>query len=84
MRQPKPITVERHAPPSSGRIAWSAEPKPSAFTGNVKPEEKKRARDVMEAAIRADGCDPEDCEFIWQPIEAGWGWVARVREGAQN
>lgn len=82
MRAPKPIQIERHAPPRSGRIAWTAEPKPSAFTGNVKPEEKERARRELEAAIRVDGFEADDCDFVWQPIEVGWGWTAKLKEEA--
>jgi hypothetical protein len=83
MRKPKPIAISRHAPPSSGRIAWSAEPKASALTGNVKLEEKERARLALEAAIRSDGFDPGDCAFTWTMIEAGWGWVVKLKEGAR-
>ena len=82
MKQPKPIEVSRHAAPRSGQIAWSAEPKPSAFTGNVKPEEKERALQALQAAIRSDGYEPEACEITWRMIDIGWGWVARVKEGA--
>jgi hypothetical protein len=80
-RPPKPIPISRHAPPQSGRIAWSAEPKANALTGNVKPEEKERARLALEAAIRQDGFDPSACEFTWTVIES-WGWVVRLKEGA--
>lgn len=81
-RAPKPIPIERHSRPETCRIAWSAEPKPSAFTGNVKPEEKERALQALQAAIRADGYEPESCEIVWRMIDIGWGWVARVKEGA--
>lgn len=79
MKAPKPIPIERHAPPRSGRIAWSAEPKPNAITGSIKAEEKERARLALEAAVRADGFEPSDCKFIWQMIDVGWGWVAFVK-----
>lgn len=82
MRKPREITITRHAPPASCRVAWTAEPKPSAFTGNVKPEEKDRALAELKRSIITDGYDPADCEIIWKPIDIGWGWVARVKEAA--
>lgn len=82
MRKPKEITIERYAKPETHRIAWSAEPKASPLTGGVKPEEKDRARQALEQAIRSDGFDPSQCEIVWRMIDTGWGWVARVREAA--
>jgi hypothetical protein len=81
-RAPKPIPIERWDRPETCRIAWSAEPKTSAFTGNVKPDDKERALQTLHAAIRSDGYDPEACEIVWRMIDIGWGWVARVREAA--
>lgn len=82
MRKPAPITITRYDRPDTHRIAWTAEPKPSVFTGNVRPEDKERARHEIESAIRKDGCDPAACEIIWRPVDIGWGWVARVKETA--
>lgn len=80
-RKPRPITIARHARPETCRIAWTAEPKPHAITGNVKPEDKERALQELRTTIQADGYDPSVCEIVWTRLEMGWGWVARVREG---
>ena len=81
-RKPREIRIERHAKPHSHCVAWTAEPKASAFTGLVSSEEKARALRELHGAIRQDGCDPLACEIVWAYIEEGWGWIARVREPA--
>lgn len=76
------ICLERHFPPQSGKIAWTAAPRLSPLMNAVKPEEKERARSVIEQAIRSDGYDPERCEIMWTYLyDAGWGWSGKLKEG---
>lgn len=82
MRTPKPIEVERHARPESFRVAWSTTPRANPIYGTVRPDEKERARAALEAGIRGDGFDPEDCDIVWTMVDTAWGWTAKLKEGA--
>lgn len=85
MPRPTPIETARHAPPDTGKIAWTACPKPNALLGYVKVEDKERARGEIERLITADGYDPGQCEILWTYLyDAGWGWSAKVREDASR